>query len=121
MRIPSFAVIALVSLSASAAFAQTSSPPAPATPPAVQAPPSAASPDTVPAPRAASADGKRAACRQDVAAKGLRGQDQRDQMQLCLAQGQLDCVRQAIDQKIIGPQRRDFIKTCMGTPFGRMR
>jgi hypothetical protein len=71
---------------------------------------------TVPVPRATGTDlvGKRLTCRQDMSAKGLRGQDLRDQSQLCVAQGQLDCLKLAIDQKIVGPQRRDFMKTCMG-------
>jgi len=34
-------------------------------------------------------------------------------MQLCMAQGHVDCVKQAIDQKVVGPQRKDFIKNCM--------
>ncbi len=54
---------------------------------------------------------KRFACKS--ASQGARGQqDQRDQMQLCMAQGRLDCLKQAIDKKIIGPQRREFIKSC---------
>jgi len=31
-----------------------------------------------------------------------------------MAQARLDCLKQAIDQKIVGPQRRDFIQTCVG-------
>jgi hypothetical protein len=78
------------------------------------APPSTSA--TVPVPRATGTGlvGKRLTCRQDMSAKGLRGQDLRDQTQLCVAQGQLDCLKQAIDQKIVGPQRKDFMKTCMG-------
>jgi hypothetical protein len=34
-------------------------------------------------------------------------------MQLCLAQARLDCLKQAIDRKVIGPQRRDFIRSCV--------
>ena len=48
-----------------------------------------------------------------TAAQGKTGQERQDQMQLCLAQGRVDCLKQAIDQKIVGPQRRDFIKNCM--------
>ena len=58
------------------------------------------------------AGGKKAACQS--AAQNLKGQDKRDQMQLCLAQAHLDCVKQAIDQKTVGSQRRDFIRTCIG-------
>ena len=33
-------------------------------------------------------------------------------MQLCMAQAHLDCLKQAIDQKIVGPQRKEFVKNC---------
>ena len=56
------------------------------------------------------ASGKRFACQ--AAAQGMTGQEQRDQMQLCMAQARLDCLKQAIDQKIVGPQRRDFVRDC---------
>jgi hypothetical protein len=45
--------------------------------------------------------------------KDLQGQERQDQMQLCRAQAHLDCLKQAIDQKIVGPQRRDFMRNCM--------
>ena len=89
-------VVALVSagslLVAVAAFAQSTSTPAPA---------------AAPVPGA-----KRAACQS--AAKALKGQERHDQMQLCMAQAHLDCLKQAIDQKIVGPQRKDFVKSCAG-------
>jgi hypothetical protein len=56
------------------------------------------------------ATSKRFACR--TASQGFKGQDQRDQMQLCMAQAHLDCLKQAIDQKIVGPQRKEFVKSC---------
>jgi hypothetical protein len=56
--------------------------------------------------------GKRADCR--TAAKAAEGQERHDQMQLCMAQAHLDCLKQAIDQKIVGPQRRDFVRSCVG-------
>ncbi len=56
------------------------------------------------------ASGKRLAC--ISASQALKGQEQKDQMQLCMAQARLDCLKQAIDQKIIGPQRRDFVRSC---------
>jgi hypothetical protein len=96
-----------------AAFAQsTSTPqatptPAPAASPAAAAPAAAANPST----GAATGGGKRAECL--VAAQGKKGQDRQDGMQLCLAQGHVDCLKQAIDQKVVGPQRKDFIKNCM--------
>jgi hypothetical protein len=56
------------------------------------------------------ASGKRFACK--TASQGFKDQEQKDQMQLCMAQAHLDCLKQAIDQKIVGPQRRDFVKSC---------
>jgi len=47
--------------------------------------------------------------------QNLKGQDKRDQMQLCMAQARLDCLKQAIDQKVIGDARKSAIKTCVGT------
>jgi Spy/CpxP family protein refolding chaperone len=55
--------------------------------------------------------GKRFACQ--IASQGLKDQEQKDQMQLCMAQARLDCLKQAIDQKIVGPQRKDFVKSCV--------
>ena len=106
MRSSFLMAVAALAIPLSWAVAQTT-PPAP--PPG---PPSA----TVPVPRATATGlvGKRLTCRQDMGAKGLRGQDLRDQTQLCVAQGQIDCLKQAIDQRIVGPQRKDFMKTCMG-------
>jgi hypothetical protein len=66
---------------------------------------------STPAPAAVPlAIGKRLACQ--TASQGMKGQQQRDQMQLCMAQAHLDCLKQAIDQKIVGPERRDFVKNC---------
>jgi hypothetical protein len=79
-----------------AAFAQ-SNPSAPATP-------------IDPAPAVPVAASKRFACQ--AATQGFKGQDKRDQMQLCMAQARLDCLKQAIDQKIVGPQRKEFVRSC---------
>jgi hypothetical protein len=38
---------------------------------------------------------------------------EKDQMQLCMEQARLDCLKQAIEQKIVGPQRKDFVKSCV--------
>jgi hypothetical protein len=40
------------------------------------------------------ASGKRFACQ--TASRGMKGQEQRDQMQLCMAQARLDCIKQGI-------------------------
>jgi len=44
----------------------------------------------------------------------MKGQARKDQMQLCMMQARLDCLKQAIDQNIVGPQRKDFVKSCVG-------
>jgi hypothetical protein len=95
---------------AAIALAQSSTAPtAPAqssTEPAAPAPaPASTSAPAVPVP-----SGKRFACKS--ASQAMKGQEQRDQMQLCMMQARIDCLKQAIDQKIVGPQRRDFLQTC---------
>jgi hypothetical protein len=91
MKLPSAAVAAsLVCLIVAPLFAQT-------TPPA----------GTVPVPAT-----KRVTCL--ATTQNLKGQDKRDQMQLCMAQARLDCLKQAIDQKIVGEARKSSIKTCAG-------
>ena len=92
---------------ATVALAQ-SSPAAPsgstaATPPAAAAAP--ATPATAPS-------GKKLACQ--TASEAMKGQARKDQMQLCMMQARLDCLKQAIDQNIVGPQRKDFVKSCVG-------
>lgn len=65
--------------------------------------------------------GKRMACQ--IASRAMRGQEKIDRLQLCMAQAHLDCLKQAIDQKIVGPQCRDFVTGCAdnfdagGEPF----
>ncbi|MHB0771588.1 hypothetical protein [Bradyrhizobium sp. 5.13L] len=101
MKLPSAAVAAsLVCLSIAPVLAQASPPTAPENPAG-----------TVPVPAT-----KRVACL--ATTQALQGQDKRDQMQLCMAQARLDCLKQAIDQKIVGKTRKDFIKTCAGSSDG---
>jgi hypothetical protein len=96
-----YATVTTVCLAfATASFAQTT-PPSP-TAPAAAAAPAAATPAT---------SGKRSACR--TASQAIKGQEGNDQMQLCMAQAHLDCLKQAIDQRIVGPQRKEFIKSCL--------
>jgi hypothetical protein len=103
MRFLSTTIIAIGTLGlALAAFAQSTAP-SPAPGPTVQANTAAAAPVS---------PSKRYACR--AAAQAVRGQERADQMQLCIAQARVECLEQAIDQKIVGPQRRDFIQTCLG-------
>jgi len=49
-----------------------------------------------------------------TAARGTQGQQHQDQMQLCMAQAHLDCLKQAIDQNITGDERKEFVRTCIG-------
>lgn len=95
------AVVVMASLAlAAAGFAQTAP---------------AAAPDAASAPASRGAAvpvalGKRMACK--AASQAMQGQERRDQMQLCMMQAHLDCLKQAIDQKIVGLQRREFVKSC---------
>jgi 3-oxoacyl-ACP reductase-like protein len=93
-------------------LSSSSTPQATPTPAPSAAPAAAANPSAV-----ATGGGKRADCL--VAAQGKKGQDRQDEMQLCLAQGHVDCLKQAIDQKVVGPQRKDFIKNCMREEQGQ--
>jgi hypothetical protein len=67
---------------------------------------------TVTAPAAPVNPSRRFTCR--AAAQKYQGQERADQMQLCVAQARLDCLKQAIDQKVVGSQRRDFVQNCVG-------
>ncbi|OSI25524.1 hypothetical protein [Bradyrhizobium canariense] len=101
MKLPSAAVAAsLVGLIIAPVFAQTAPP--------------AASTAIVSVPAT-----KRVTCLSATAS--LKGQDKRDQMQLCMAQARLDCLKQAIDQKIVGETRKSFIKTCVGADGAEQR
>jgi hypothetical protein len=94
MKLSSAAVAAgLVCLIIVPVFAQTA-------PPAAQT-------TTVPVPAT-----KRVTCLSST--QNMKGQDKRDQMQLCMAQARVDCLKQAIDQKVVGEIRKSFIKTCVG-------
>lgn len=58
--------------------------------------------------------GKRDLCRQSVHAKKLGRREARDQLQLCVAQARVECLQQAIEQKVrAGTQRRVFVKGCL--------
>jgi hypothetical protein len=101
MRFLLSAITAMATLGLALAALAQSSAPNPAPPPV----------QTNTAPAAPVAASKLFACQ--AAVQGLQGQERQDQMQLCLAQARLDCLKQAIDRKVIGPQRRDFIRSCV--------
>jgi hypothetical protein len=113
MRVFAVAIVAglLATVAATVALAQSTSAPPPtgstaATPPAAAAPANSATAAS-PAP-----SGKKLACQ--TASEAIKGQARKDQMQLCMMQARLDCLKQAIDQNIVGPQRADFVKRCAG-------
>jgi hypothetical protein len=55
------------------------------------------------------------ACLQDGANRGHRGADLRDFAVVCLAEARLTCLKQAVAQKVRGPERRDFMGRCLGS------
>ncbi len=108
MQIVAVAVAGLVAILTSLAALAQSSPPAPG---------AATSPEPIPkisnitgAPQPVPT-GKWLTCR--TSAHALQGQDIKDRMELCLEEARLDCLKQAIAQKVVGPERRDFIRSCM--------
>ena len=62
--------------------------------------------------KAASGLTKRASC--EASTQASKGENKRDQVQLCLAKARIDCLNQAVDQKIFGKQRAAFVNNCMG-------
>jgi hypothetical protein len=57
--------------------------------------------------------GKRETCRQMVTSRHLGKHQARDQMQLCVARARVECLQQAIDQKLRGAARRVYVKSCV--------
>lgn len=103
------AIVATCSL-AVVAFAQSTPAPTETPAPAASAP-SSPPPSSNTAAAVPVQSSKRYACQ--IASQGAKGQERRDQMQVCLAEARLDCLKQAIAQKVVGPQRIEFVKSCM--------
>jgi subtilisin family serine protease len=61
----------------------------------------------------ATVEKKRLACRQDAAAKGVRGSEMLDYITVCVNDARLNCLKQAVAQKVHGPERRDFMNRCL--------
>jgi hypothetical protein len=59
---------------------------------------------------------KRQICRQDGMSKGVRGSDILDYATVCVAEARLGCLKQAVAQKVRGPDRRDFMNRCLLGP-----
>jgi hypothetical protein len=55
------------------------------------------------------------ACLQDGVNRGHHGADLRDFAVVCLAEARLTCLKQAVAQKVRGPERRDFMGRCLGS------
>ena len=63
--------------------------------------------------RRAALQKKAATCRKDGAGKGLREQDLREHVYVCVQEARLVCLKQAIEQKIRGRDRVNFIDKCL--------
>jgi hypothetical protein len=57
-------------------------------------------------------------CRAEAKAKGLGGQAAKDAVALCREELRTACLKEAIDKKVDGKERREFIKTCSARPKG---
>ena len=57
---------------------------------------------------------KRGDSRQE-GSQGLRGLDLADHVAVCVLEARLACLKQAIEQKARGAQRRSFITKCLGS------
>jgi len=103
-----------------AAYAQQSPPPDTAPPPA---PPPAAAPGGPPPGRQPAANvpqpnTKPVDCRAQARDKGLRGPAVRDSVVICREEQRLACTKEAVERKIAGDARREFIRSCAGRPGG---
>ncbi|SDR49931.1 hypothetical protein SAMN05444161_4745 [Rhizobiales bacterium GAS191] len=98
-----------------ASLAQTPAQPAPdASAPA----PGAAAPAQAPA-RAKAAPNRgetlrRSTCRKN-ADQSLKGPDLVDAVQICMAEARLNCLKQAVADKVQGKKREAFMSTCSGS------
>ena len=63
---------------------------------------------------AAAVQKKRGDSRQE-GSQGLRGLDLADHVAVCVLEARLACLKQAIEQKARGAQRRSFITKCLGS------
>ena len=106
------ATMTLVGFTLSAA-AQTPPPaPAPASPPpGAAAPASPPPPSALPAPSVPPVD-----CRAQAQSKGLRGEELRDSVAVCVQEQRLACIKDAVAKKVVGKERHEFMQTCAGRP-----
>lgn len=90
------------------AFAQSAPPQGQPPAPAQAAP----APGATPSPGQPVAQGKSAQCRDQARQQRLRGEARQDFIQVCRLEGRLACLKEAIAKKIVGPARRDYLKSC---------
>jgi hypothetical protein len=53
------------------------------------------------------------ACDAEVTKTGLKGQAAIDGAAICQLEVRLTCLKQAVDKKLVGLSRRDFMVSCM--------
>ena len=58
---------------------------------------------------------KKAECRQAGIAQGLTRIDLRYHVRICVKEAKLACIKQAAEQKLRGPERRQFMTRCPDT------
>jgi hypothetical protein len=57
---------------------------------------------------------RRSTCRQKVD-QTLKGADLVDALQICVAEARLNCLKQAVGDKVRGKKREAFMSTCSGS------
>jgi hypothetical protein len=93
--------------------------------PPTSTPPASSQPSNNPAPTPTESAGgqssnsptpnKYAECRKEARDQNLSGPDLRDHMQICMLEARLNCLKQAVAQKVrAGRPRRRFMRRCMG-------
>jgi len=92
--------------------------------PPTSTPPASSQPSNNPAPTptepaggqsATPTSSKHGECRKAARDQNLSGPDLRDHMQICMLEARLNCLKQAVDQKVrAGRPRRRFMRRCMG-------
>jgi hypothetical protein len=100
-------IVALATLGLTAAASAQTPQSQSATPPAAAATPQPTTP--------------RVDCRGQAESKGLSGQDMRDAVSICVAEQRLACTKEAVDKKVVGKARREFVRACAGRPGGARR
>jgi hypothetical protein len=108
-------IVALILIGLSApAFAQQppAGEPSSAPPAASQAAPAETAPPPQAAPATAAPARKPSVCRTRGRQQALRGEALRDFIQVCRLESRLACLKDAIAKKIVGPARRDYLKSC---------